>query len=142
MLFQNCSKEHHFLQVHGALHYGNILKRNNHYFGSSLNLTSRIAANANKGTFWCSSGFLNALSNKTEFIFCSKGLHNFKNVREEIEVFELMVEHKHIFHIDPVCKMLIHKKETALSHPTEPDVYFCSQNCLDIYMSHKVALNT
>lgn len=78
MLIQNCSKEHLFLQVHGGLHYGRILKRNDHYFGSPLNLTSRIAARANKVTFWCSADFVNALSQISSFKFCPKGKHSFK----------------------------------------------------------------
>jgi adenylate cyclase len=141
MLIQNCSKEHLFLQVHGGLHYGRILKRNDHYFGSPLNLTSRIAAKANNGTFWCSAEFVNALSDRSSFKFCSKGKHSFKNVSEENEVFELVIEHSNFFHVDPVCRMLIHKKETAIPHPHEQDIFFCSENCLDIYMRNKVILS-
>ena len=133
MLIHNCSFEHHFLQVHGGLHYGPILKRNNYFFGSALNLTSRIAAIANKGTFWCSSEFIQVLSNRSEFAFAPKGKHIFKNVREETEVFELLIDHQHFFHIDPVCRMVIRNKETAIPHPHEQDIFFCSQNCLDIY---------
>jgi adenylate cyclase len=141
MLVQNCSKEHLFLQVHGGLHYGRILKRNDHYFGSPLNLTSRIAAKANNGTFWCSAEFVNALSDRSSFKFCSKGKHIFKNVSEENEVFELVIEHSNFFHVDPVCRMLIHKKEMAIPHPHEQDIFFCSENCLDIYMRNKVILS-
>jgi adenylate cyclase len=141
MLIQNCSKEHLFLQVHGGLHYGRILKRNDHYFGSPLNLTSRIAAKANNGTFWCSTEFVNALSDRSSFKFCSKGKHSFKNVSEENEVFELVIEHSNFFHVDPVCRMLIHKKETAIPHPHEQDIFFCSENCFDIYMRSKVILS-
>jgi adenylate cyclase len=134
MLLQNSSGEHLFLQVHGGLHYGQVLKRNNQLFGSAINLTSRIAAKAGKGTFWCSSEFTNALSNKSEFTFLPRGKHSFKNVREETEVLELLIEHQNFFHIDPVCKMVIRKKETAIPHPTEQNTFFCSANCLDIYM--------
>ena len=140
MLIQNCSKEHLFLQVHGGLHYGKMLKRNDHYFGSPLNLTSRIAANANKGTFWCSEGFVNALSKGSSFTLCSKGKHSFKNVSEETEVFELVIEHPDFSHIDPVCRMLI-RKETAILHPHEHNVFFCSENCLAIYMRNKVSIS-
>ena len=138
MLIQNCSNEHHFLQVHGGLHYGKVLKRNNHYFGSPVNLASRIANKANKGTFWCSSAFISELSNLTAFAFSSKGKYSFKNVSEEIEVFELMIEKTNAFHIDPVCRMLIHKKETATPHPYEQNTFFCSSDCLDIYIRSKV----
>jgi adenylate cyclase len=138
MLIQNCSKEHHFLQVHGGLHYGKILIRNNHYFGSPVNLTSRIANKATRGTFWCSSGFINELSNPAGFTFSSKGKHNFKNVSEETDVFELMIENTNSIHIDPVCRMLIYKKETATPHPYEQGVFFCSADCLEIYINSKV----
>src|SRR5436190_6700520 len=73
MLLQNTVKEYNFLQVHGGLHYGKILKRNNSFFGSAINLTSRIASEAPSGIFWCSDDYLNALSNKTSLKFQSKG---------------------------------------------------------------------
>src|SRR6476661_738766 len=40
MMLRNTSGEENFLQVHGGLHYGTVLKRNNSYFGSAINLTS------------------------------------------------------------------------------------------------------
>jgi adenylate cyclase len=133
LLIQSCSKEHHFLQLHGGLHYGKVLKRNDHYYGSPLNLTSRIANKANKGTFWCSSEFKNQLSNKVPFAFSSKGKQNFKNVSEDIEVFEVTLENTNPVPIDPVCRMLIHKMENAIPHPYEKNIFFCSADCLDIY---------
>ena len=47
MIEMNTTNKENFLQVHGGLHYGNVLKRGNSYFGSAINLTSRIAAKAN-----------------------------------------------------------------------------------------------
>ncbi|MGZ4049308.1 MAG: adenylate/guanylate cyclase domain-containing protein [Bacteroidia bacterium] len=134
MLIQNCYKQHRFLQLHGGLHYGKVLKRNSHYFGSPVNLTSRIAGEANRGTFWCSSEFIKALLNPGIFRFQSKGKHNFKNVSEEIEVFELVIENTGFFYVDPVCRMLIHKKENAVPHPNDSNIFFCSTNCRDIYL--------
>jgi Adenylate cyclase, family 3 (some proteins contain HAMP domain) len=138
MLLQKCFKEHNFLQLHGGLHYGKLLKRNDNYFGSTINIASRIAAKANKGTFWCSGEFVNALADKEEFTFLSKGKHIFKNVNEEVEVLELVIDNTITPHIDPVCRMLIHKKETAVPHP-EDDIFFCSDNCRDIYLQKSQA---
>ena len=134
MLIQNCSKEHHFLQLHGGLHYGKVLKRNDHYFGSPVNVTSRIASKANKGTFWCSSEFINQVSNTVPFTFLPKGKYTFKYVSEDIDVFELMLENINPVYIDPVCRMLIHKMEKATPHPYEQNVFFCSYGCLGIYL--------
>ena len=133
MIENKTSNEENFLQVHGGLHYGKVLKRSNSYFGSALNLTSRIAAKANAGTYWCSDDFVNALSNKSMFPLTSKGNHLFKNISEEKEVFELCNEDRQTFYIDPVCRMLILDPENAIPHPSEGDQYFCSSDCLEIY---------
>ena len=137
MLMKRCSEEHNFLQVHGGLHYGKILKRNNNYFGSTINLTSRIASNATKGSFWCSDQFVNALSDKEKFDFKFKGKHRFKNVSEESEVLELVIENSESFYIDPVCRMLVNQKETAIRHPNEEAIFFCSNDCLNIYQKSR-----
>ena len=133
MIGKNTSNEENFLQVHGGLHYGKVLKRANSYFGSTINLTSRIAARANPGTYWCSEEFVTALSNKSVFTLTSKGNHVFKNISKEKEVFELCIENRKAFYIDPVCRMLILDPKNAISHPNEGDKYFCSPNCLKIY---------
>ena len=134
MMIHKCSMEHNFLQLHGGLHYGKLLLRNNNYFGSTINVASRIAAKAEKGKFWCSSEFVNALSADNYQLFHSKGTHVLKNVSEEVELFELEVDDHSEFCIDPVCRMLIRNRNKGVSHPGE-NIIFCSQNCMEIYLS-------
>ncbi|MEO8772258.1 MAG: adenylate/guanylate cyclase domain-containing protein [Ferruginibacter sp.] len=133
MLMRNTSNEENFLQVHGGLHYGKVLKRNNSYFGSSINLTSRIAAMAEPGTFWCSEEFVAALTNKTSSNFQTKGKHRFKNISEEKEVHQLMCENTNDFGIDPVCRMIILDKSMSIRHEQLEEIYFCSPECKEIY---------
>jgi adenylate cyclase len=133
MISKKTSNEENFLQVHGGMHYGKVLKRANSYFGSALNLTSRIAAKANAGTYWCSDEFVNELSDKSVFTLTSKGYHLFKNISKEREVFELCNEDRKTFYIDPVCRMRILDPKNAIPHPNEGDRYFCSSECLEIY---------
>lgn len=133
MIGKNTLNEENFLQVHGGLHYGNVLKRANSYFGSAINLTSRIAAKANPGTYWCSEEFVNALSDKSACMLISKGNHLFKNISKEKEVFELCITDRKTFYIDPVCRMLILDPQNAIPHPNEGNKYFCSPDCLEIY---------
>lgn len=135
MIATKTSNEENFLQIHGGLHYGNVLERGDSYFGSALNLTSRIAAKATAGTYWCSDEFVNELSDRSVFTLISKGNHAFKNISKEKEVFELFIEEKKSFHIDPVCRMLILDPKNAISHPHKDHQYFCSQVCLEIYMA-------
>jgi adenylate cyclase len=127
------ASEENFLQVHGGLHYGKVLKRGGNYFGTALNLASRIAAKAAPGTFWCSADFVNSLTRNPGCTFNSKGKHFFKNISEEKEVFEIWTEKAKPGYIDPVCRMLILNPQNAIPHPDKEDLYFCSLNCLGIY---------
>lgn len=132
-LIKATSAKNNFLQVHGGLHYGPILKRNNKYFGATINLAARIAGKAQPGTIWCSEDYINALHHKMPPGFRAKGKHHFKNIREASGVFELLRgSHKH-FLVDPVCKMLINERENAIPHPIKKNLFFCDHTCLGIY---------
>jgi class 3 adenylate cyclase/YHS domain-containing protein len=133
-LIEKTSMENEFLQIHGGLHYGKVLKRNNHYFGNTINLASRIASKASSGTLWCSEDFINALENRGSIGFEARGEHDFKNLRDKNTIYELMVHRSETVCIDPVCKMQINDKTNALAHPTKPDLFFCSKSCLEIYL--------
>jgi class 3 adenylate cyclase len=137
--------EENFLQVHGGMHFGKVLKRAGSYFGSAINLVSRIAAKAAPGTFWCSDDFINSIGNKSVCSFRSKGNHTFKNITGEKEVFELQVERLNSSLIDPICRMLIVDRQKAIYNPDNGGHYFCSCQCADIYRenhrSHHALLN-
>jgi class 3 adenylate cyclase len=141
ILLQNVLRQYNFLQVHGALHYGKVLMRNNHFFGSALNLTSRIASQAHPGIFLCSKDFLNEVRDKKPYSFKSIGNYNFKNVSEESEVFEIAMEKPESLHVDPVCRMLLTVPAKCISHPIQPDLFFCSANCLEIFMGREQDYN-
>jgi len=142
MIGSYTSNEENFLQVHGGLHYGKVLKRGNSFFGSAINLTSRIAAKAKAGTFLCSDEYVNALTDRSAFSLTSKGHHSFKNVNKEKEVFEIGIEIKNGFYIDPVCRMLILDPQNAIYHPNEDEIYFCSSQCLELYRENHLFVQT
>ncbi|MGZ8525462.1 MAG: adenylate/guanylate cyclase domain-containing protein [Chitinophagaceae bacterium] len=135
-LMENTSSKNHFLQVHGGLHYGRILKRKNKFFGTTINLAARIAGKANPGTIWCSEDYVNALDHKPGS-FKTKGRHYFKNISEANEVFELIPVAGKKFQVDPVCKMLINEKENAVPHPVQNDLFFCDHSSLAIYQRNQ-----
>lgn len=134
--------EDNFLQVHGGLHYGTLLKRSGNYFGSSINLVSRIASAAGAGTFWCSDDFFMSLTDTTVCTFTSKGNRQFKNIKGEKEVYEIGLEKIKFNYIDPVCRMLILHHQHAISHPYEEELYFCSSQCLHIYSENYRSIRT
>jgi adenylate cyclase len=138
LLLQTTQEEYNFLEVHGGLHFGKLLKRNLSYFGSALNLTARIASQATAGTFLCSDEFLIAISNKSMYKFIPKGKYNFKNVNDEKEVYEISLSKPTHFYIDPICRMIVNNKGTSISHPTKAEILFCSQHCLETYLRNDI----
>ena len=136
MILESAANQEYFLQVHGGLHYGKVLQRANRYFGTTINLASRIAARAEAGKVLCSHEFINALSDKSVVNLISKGSQEFKNINSQKEVFELGVDQKRSFHIDPVCRMLILDTQNAITHPSATGQYFCSSACLHMYNHH------
>ena len=129
----NTASEENFLQVHGGLHFGKVLKRADNYFGSAVNLVSRIAAKSIAGTFCCSEEFVTSITDRSVCTFRSKGYHRFKNINEEKEIFELGIERIKTGYIDPVCRMLILNPQNATHHPNKEEIYFCSSTCLELY---------
>lgn len=137
MLLTNTHNTQNFLQLHGGLHCGKVLVRNNHFFGTAVNISARIAKSAAPGTFLCSSDFYDRLSADRKSLFIVSEKRSFKNVSGETETFLLHPQSRTHYHIDPVCKMLV--DETAIPHPTEPNLFFCSKGCLSIYMESKTS---
>ena len=126
------AKEEYFLQVHGGLHYGSVLKRGTNYFGSTVNLAARISAKAAAGTFYCSAEFVSAITNKPAGLFQSQGEYLLKNITEKKELFKLKTGRINTSFIDPICRMLILNTNKAFRHPDE-ESYFCSSQCLSLY---------
>lgn len=139
ILCKNLSEENHFLQIHAGLHYGQLLKRGNGFFGSALNITSRIASLAEPGTVRCSETFFRKLSPASASNFKPIGKSAFKNISEPLEIFELDREYKIDFHIDPVCRMIVFDHSKSFTHPSDPKKVFCSEQCRQIYMANSVA---
>ena len=138
----NTVSEENFLQVHGGLHFGKVLKRADSYFGSAVNFVSRIAAEAGAGTFWCSDEFVNSIKDKSICTFKSKGNHLFKNINGGKEIFELSIKKIKVNYIDPVCRMLILNPQNATRHPNKDELYFCSSQCLELYRENHRFIQT
>lgn len=136
-LYENVHNEDYFLALHAGLHYGPVVKKNNAYFGSTINAAARIMSAADKGKIVCSDTFLNQLPGNHSFAVNPKGAHTFKNLRQSFELFEINCCIRHLsktYEIDPVCHMLIKSPDKAL-HISHPDrsYYFCSQSCMEMF---------
>ena len=74
------ANEEYFLQVHGGLHFGKVLKRGGNYFGSTVNMVARIARKAAAGTFYGSDEFVNSVRDKAHCTFKSRGRTSLKTL--------------------------------------------------------------
>jgi class 3 adenylate cyclase len=132
-ILQHTCSEENFLLVHGGMHYGSLLQRGNSFFGTAINLTSRIAGKAGAGRVLCSEEFVTALADRSLYPLVSKGKEFFKNLNDGTELFELENREDRAFYIDPICRMLIVETKNAVPHPHEDGQYFCSLACLEMY---------
>lgn len=132
------SKEERFLSIHAGIHYGPIFQENNDFFGSTINVASRIMNLADHGQILCSSALVSKIGNDAGFTFKGFGSHRLKNVMQEIEVFELCPENlSSSHHVDPVCHMLVDPSKGDYTLTIDNKTYhFCSNHCLELFRSN------
>jgi class 3 adenylate cyclase len=130
-LLNAIENENDFPSIHIGLHFGKILIREGKYFGTTLNLTSRISSHSTGGQILCSREMVDLIGNQNDFDFIKLGDIRFKNISNPVEVFEVKVKHGAIhLAIDPVCKMQVNKKDTqSIISLRDTTFYFCSRDC-------------
>lgn len=134
ILSENLSAENHFLQIHGGLHYGMLLKRKNAFFGTALNVASRIARLAKPGSIICSKDFIDEIDPASVSKFNFFGKSSFKNYSAALETFELQKILKPVY-IDPVCRMTVHSSNNVYLYSEGDSLRFCCKSCMEIYSS-------
>ncbi len=72
-LLNAIENEADFPSIHMGLHYGKILIRDGKYFGTTLNLTSRISSHSNGGQILCSRDIVELIGNQNDFEFIKLG---------------------------------------------------------------------
>ncbi|MEQ9286031.1 MAG: YHS domain-containing protein [Cyclobacteriaceae bacterium] len=121
-----------FPSFHGGLHSGEIYIFDNHFFGSSINLTSRLLNHAQRGQVLASEDFLRSINKKNASYFKKLGKAQFKNILEPVALYTLQSGSDMGVDIDPVCRMQVQNTNNKLSWPGDDGHthYFCSQECL------------
>jgi class 3 adenylate cyclase/YHS domain-containing protein len=129
--------EDHFLSIHAGLHFGPVLTEGENFFGSTINIASRIMNMAKRGQVLCSSSFVQAVG--TKMIPCTElGKFKFKNVLKEVELFELVTPNPNTnVVVDPVCHMRVSEPTGYRSEFSGTVFHFCSKECRDIFESDK-----
>ena len=121
--------------VRAGLHHGPALLRENRYFGSTVNLTSRVTAQAKGGQVLGTKQVVEFLkqgaSSKIEVEH--QGLISLKNFPQPVDLYEILFSgFTHDYAIDPVCKMQVDKRQAAGELHFNGDKYwFCSLSCVE-----------
>jgi class 3 adenylate cyclase len=124
-------REPFFPTVHIGIHGGTVLEQDGHYFGTTLNLASRIAAHAHGGQILCTDRVA-AMVDLEDVEYWPLGFVRFKNITDPVALFEVVVGgHKgKVKIIDPVCHMQVVAETAPAQLPFGGKTYyFCSFEC-------------
>lgn len=125
--------EHHFLSIHAGIHYGSVFIEKDSLFGSTINVASRIMNMAEQGQILCSADLVERID-ASRYSCKPLGNFSFKNVLNEVSVFELLTDKPTQPFIDPVCRMLIDPSKIKYTYPYKNKEYhFCSARCQHIF---------
>jgi adenylate cyclase len=115
------------------------LEQEGQYFGSALNVASRVASHARAGQILCTDTVMDLITEKDKIIYRELGNVNFKNLAASISIFEIEPAHHNIEAkiTDPVCRMLV-KPDTASGrlHFNGQNYFFCSFECAKSFANH------
>jgi class 3 adenylate cyclase/YHS domain-containing protein len=121
--------------IRAGLHHGPALLRENRYYGSTVNLAARVAAQAKGGQILGTKHIVDILNEagspnvEVEHL----GLVSLKNFPQPVDLYEIVLSgFSHDYAIDPVCKMQVDKRHAAGELHFNGDKYwFCSLSCIE-----------
>ncbi|HSR16684.1 MAG TPA: YHS domain-containing protein [Ignavibacteriaceae bacterium] len=121
--------------IRAGLHHGPALLRGNRYFGSTVNLAARVAAQAKGGQILGTRRIVDILSEAgtRDIEVEHQGLISLKNLPQPVDLYEIVLSgFSHEYAIDPVCKMQVDKRHAAGELHFKGDKYwFCSLSCVE-----------
>lgn len=116
------------------MHTGAAVERGGDWFGATVNLAARVAARALGGEVLLTQASRAAAARELrERTVQHRGRHAFKNVREPVELWALLVDADRAesgLPLDPVCRMAVDPARLAhrVAH-RGVEYHFCSDRC-------------
>ena len=120
---------HRTLGIRVGVHTGTAVRRGEDWFGSAVNLASRVADLAGSGEVLLTDATRQAL--RAALAVRELGPRKFKNVAKPLRVYSLGLEHDAArLPVDPVCHMAVDPLRAAARHTVGDIEYFiCSPQC-------------
>ena len=126
------------LRVRIGMHTGTAVRRGDDWFGSAVNIASRIAELAHAGEVIVSAATRDAAASRaTAGRLRSRGVRSLRHVPDPIEIFALLpegTEDRHDLPVDPVCRIAADpaaSEETVVWRGIEH--HFCSRACAEVF---------
>jgi adenylate cyclase len=120
---------HRALGVRVGMHTGTAVQRGADWFGSAVNIASRIADMAQAGEILISGATREALGPAAPLR--ERGDHRLRNLVEPVPIFELVLTNRGgRLPIDPVCRMAVEPDRAVERRSVDGTEYlFCSEDC-------------
>ncbi len=142
-LYKSVADRRNFPVVRAGLHHGSALLRENRYFGSSVNIAARVAAQAVGGQILCTKAVadLLALASLPEVAVNYHSAASLKNLPQPMDLYEIVLAGAvREYVLDPVCKMQVDKRRAAGELRFNGQTYwFCSFSCVERFTSQPAA---
>ena len=135
-IVESCYQISDFPVVRGGLHHGPAVERGSDMFGSAINLTARLAAQAS-GEQILATGLVARVAREIGLESQPLGKFSLRNVQEPVELWELRLHDAPADRkIDPVCRMNLARDRAAGTLVFDDTEYwFCSVDCIGRFAS-------
>lgn len=134
-LYRSVADRQNFPVVRAGLHHGTALRRGGRYFGSTVNMAARVAAQATGGQILCTKQVADMLGRAAnpDIALTFQGEAALKNLPVPVAVYEIaLTGMARSYVIDPVCKMQVDPRRAAGQLRVDDRSYwFCSLSCAE-----------
>jgi adenylate cyclase len=136
-LYALIADRENFPVVRAGLHHGPALLRGNRYFGSTVNIAARVAAQATGGQILCTKRVADALAQAgaRDVDVGAHGQASLRNLPQPVDLYEIVLAGaSRQYAIDPVCKMQVDRSRAAGDlHFNDRTYWFCSLACVELF---------
>lgn len=129
-IFGRCTSEAGFPVLRAGLHHGPAIARGDDWFGATVNLAARVAAQARGGQLLATAQVART-ARQSGVTVTGLGLCRLRNVTAPVELFDISVGAPVAGTvIDPVCRMQVQiAAATGTLRHNGTDWWFCSMDC-------------
>lgn len=135
-LLQRCQSVGDFPVPRSGLHHGPAIGRNGDWFGATVNLAARVAAQAHGGQTLATTPVATA-ARSSGITVTSLGSFSLRNIARPTDLYELaLVPVVEATSVDPVCRMQVrHDAAAGRLRQGGQDHWFCSLRCARSFLS-------